>query len=143
MAQTNAVTTKRIASIEFVDGEGFKSRWEYEVPAWVEQIVPGDLVACDYNGEIKIGTVLTIGAAAEHLNHCLVVCRIPIQEHRSNVNAIKQRKAIMTEMAERKAELDSLDEYMKLKDDPVMAALLRSFVGDGNEEIAPLTIETE
>lgn len=135
-----AAAAKRICNVQFTDSYGDTSKWEYEIPAWVERIAEGDTVVCDYDGQLKLGTVLTVGAAADHSRHCLVVCRVPVEEHRANVAAQRERKELLAEMAARKEELDALAEYEKLKDDPLMAALLTSFSGDGCEDHAVLDV---
>lgn len=140
-AAAPAAAVKRITLVQFTDSYGETSRWEYEIPVWVGSIKEGDTVACDYDGQLKVGMVLTVGVAAEHSRHCLVVCRIPIEEHRSNVAAQRERKALLAEMHARKEEIDALSEYEKLKGDPLMAALLTRLTGDGSEEPAPPVIE--
>ncbi len=135
-----AAAAKRIASIEFTDNYGTTSKWEYEIPAWAARVGDGDAVACE-RAAVVLGKVLSVGVAADFSKHCLVVSRVPIEEHRANVAATRERKALLVEMAARKEELDALAEYEKLKDDPLMAALLTSFAGDGCEEPAPLVVE--
>ena len=138
---TSVAVAKRIASIEFKYDCGDTSCWEYEIPTWVEHIEEGDTVVCDYDGQLKFGKVLSVGIAADYTKHCLVVCRVPIKEHRANVAAERERKAIFAEMAARKEELDALAEYEKLASDPLMAALLTRFVGDSNEELPTLSLD--
>lgn len=115
--------THKIVEVRFKDGYGKT----YDFYNSFEEVQAGDLVVVDTVRGVNVAEVVDVKSySSKATKH--VIQRVDLEAHNKRIQEEKRRTQLEEELAERKRELEKLEQYRTLaQKDEKMAALLAEY----------------